>query len=68
MYTINMVKFIMNECNQSIAYQFFIQQTFAQHEIRMRKVGDSFQHDLYSDIQIIFMMKLIYFENCEVRF
>lgn len=58
----------MDECNQSTAYQFFIQQTFAQHEIGMRKVGDRFQHDLYSDIQVIIVMKLIYFEYCKVRF
>jgi len=34
----------------------------------VRKVGDRLQHYLYSDIQIIIVMKLIYFENCKVRF
>lgn len=48
--------------------QFFVQQTLAEYEIRMRKVGDGFQHDLDRDVQIVFVMKLIDLQYGEVGF
>lgn len=50
------------------AYQFFVQQTLAQHEIGMRKVSDCFQHDLNRDVQIVIVMKLIDFQYGQVGF